>query len=164
MNPESLTKFWPLIYSIIQEFWSITESHIEDAAIRNDIPIELYLYSELGLDAFSISNFQKRDPFTNPEQYERVFVRLNVKGWIEPMSDGSFLVTEKAREVVRHIVQAGDAQLLDFRSMSTCDFERLAILSKQIVVERNANCQDPEKWAILKRFCVVSEHDPVIVR
>jgi len=164
MNPESLTKFWPLIYSIIQEFWSITESHIEDAAIRNDIPIELYLYSELGLDSFSIANFQKRDPFTNPEQYERVFVRLNVKGWIEPMSDGSFLVTEKAREAVRHIVQAGDAQLLDFRSMSTSDLERLTILLKQIVAESNVIYEPPEKWAILKRFHVASEHDPVIVR
>ena len=164
MNPESLTKFWPLIYSIIQEFWSITESHIEDAAIRSDIPIELYLYSELGLDAFSIANFQKRDPFTNPEQYERVFVRLNVKGWIEPMSDGSFLVTEKAREAVRHIVQVGDAQLLDFRSMSTSDLERLTILLKQIVAESKVTYEPPEKWAILKRFRVASEHDPVIVK
>ena len=32
MNTESLTKFWPLISSVIQEFWNITESHIEDAA------------------------------------------------------------------------------------------------------------------------------------
>ena len=164
MNPESLTKFWPLIYSIIQEFWSITEPHIEDAAIRNDIPIELYLYSELGLDTFSITNFQKRDPFTNPEQFEKVFVRLNVKGWIEPMSDGSFRVTEKAREAVRHILQAGDAQLLDFRSMSTSDLERLAILLKQIVAESKVIYEPPEKWAILERFRVASEHDPVIVR
>jgi len=164
MNPESLTKFWPLIYFIIQEFWSITEPHIEDAAIRNDIPIELYLYSELGLDTFSITNFQKRDPFTNPEQFEKVFVRLNVKGWIEPMSDGSFRVTEKAREAVRHILQAGDAQLLDFRSMSTSDLERLAILLKQIVAESKVIYEPPEKWAILERFRVASEHDPVIVR
>jgi helix-turn-helix protein len=164
MNLESLTKFWPLIYSIIQEFWSITEPHIEEAAIRNDIPIELYLYSEMGLDTFSMENFQKRDPFTNPEQYERVFVRLNVKGWIEPMSDGSFRVTDNAREAVRHIVQAGDAQLLDFRSISTSDFERLAILLKQIVAESKVTYEPPEKWAILKRFRVAGEHDPVIVR
>ena len=164
MNFEPLTKFWPLIYSIIQEFWSITEPHIEDAAIRNDIPIELYLYSELGLDAFSLANFQKRDPFTNPEQYERVFVRLNVKGWIEPVSDGSFRATENAREAVRHIVQAGDAQLLDFRSLSARDLERLAILLKQIVAECKVTDEPPEKWAILKRFRVAGEHDPVIVR
>jgi hypothetical protein len=164
MNFEPLTKFWPLIYSIIQEFWSITEPHIEDAAIRNDIPIELYLYSELGLDSLSLANFQKRDPFTNPEQYERVFVRLNVKGWIEPMSDGSFRVTEKERELVRHIVQAGDAQLLDFRSMSTSELERLAILLKQIVAESKVTEEPPEKWAILKRFRVADEHDPVMIR
>jgi hypothetical protein len=164
MNFEPLTKFWPLIYSIIQEFWSITEPHIEDAAIRNDIPIELYLYSELGLDTFSMTNFEKRDPFTNPEQFERVFVRLNVKGWIEPMSDGSFRVTENAQEAVRHILQAGDAQLLDFHSISTSDLERLAILLKQIVAESKVTYEPPEKWAILKRFRVAGEHDPVMVR
>lgn len=164
MNFEPLTKFWPLIYSIIQELWSITEPHIEDAAIRNDIPIELYLYTELGLDTFSLANFKKRDPFTNPEQYERVFVRLNVKGWIEPMSDGSFRVTEKGRELVRHIVQAGDAQLLDFHSMSTSELERLAILLKQIVAESKVTDEPPEKWAILKRFRVADERDPVMIR
>jgi hypothetical protein len=164
MNLESLTNFWPLIHSIIQELWSITEPHIEDAAVRNDIPIELYLYSELGLDIFSLANFQKRDPFTNPEQFEKVFVRLNVKGWIEPMSDGSFQVTEKAREAVRHVLQAGDAQLMDFRSISEADLRRLVILLKQIVAESKVLPEPPEKWAILKRFHVADEHDPMMVK
>lgn len=144
MNLESLTNFWPLIHSIIQELWSITEPRIEDAAVRNDIPIELYLYSELGLDIFSLANFQKRDPFTNPEQFEKVFIRLNVKGWIEPMSDGSFQVTEKAREAVRHVLQAGDAQLMDFRSISEADLRRLVILLKQIVAESKVLPEPPE--------------------
>jgi hypothetical protein len=164
MTRESLTKFWPLIHSIIQELWSITEPHIEDAAVRNDIPIELYLYSELGLDTFSLANFQKRDPFTNPEQFEKVFVRLNVKGWIEPMSDGSFQVTEKAREAVRHVLQAGDAQLMDFRSISEADLRRMVILLKQIVAESKVMPEPPEKWAILKRFRMADEHDPMMVK
>jgi hypothetical protein len=164
MSLESPTKFWPLIYSVIQELWSITEPHIEDAAIRNHIPIELYLYSELGLDIFSLANFQKRDPFTNPEQFEKVFARLNVKGWIEPMLDGSFQVTEKAREAVRQILQAGDAQLMDFRSMSEDELKRLVILLKQIVVESKVTPEPPEKWAILKRFRVADEYDPLMVK
>ena len=76
LNIEPLIKFWPLMYSIIQEFWNITEPQIEDAAVRNNIPIELYLYSELGLDRFSIQDFQRRDPYSNPEQFERLFVWL----------------------------------------------------------------------------------------
>jgi len=164
MNTDSLTKFWPLIYSIIQEFWSITEPHIEDSAVRNDIPIELYLYSELGSSSFSIKDFQKRDPFTNPEQFEKLFVRLNVKGWIEPMSDGSFRVTEKAREGVRHIIRMGDTQLLDFKSMPEQELERLAILLKQIVAESKITREPPEKWAILIRFRVADEYSPLIVQ
>ncbi len=50
------------------------------------------------------------------------------------MSDGSYRVTDGG-EAVRHILQAGDAQLSDFRSMPASDLERLAILLKQIVAE-----------------------------
>ena len=164
MNTESLTKFWPLIYSIVQEFWSITEPHIQDAAIRNDIPIELYLYSELGLERFSIKDFQRRDPFSNPEQFERLFVRLNIKGWIEPMRDGSFLVTAKARETARFLVQAGDVQLSDFASMPDHDLKRLLVLLRQLVMESCVAPDPPAKWAILKRFRVADEHYPPIMQ
>lgn len=164
MNIESLTKFWPLIYSIVQEFWSITEPEIEDSAIRNDIPIELYLYSELGSSNFSVTDFQKRDPFTNPEQFEKVFVRLNVKGWIEPMGDGSFRVTKKARESIRHIIQMGDTQLLDFKSMSDPELERLAILLRQIIAESKITRQPPDKWAVFVRFRSADELSPLLVQ
>jgi helix-turn-helix protein len=73
-------------------------------------------------------------------------------------------VTDNARDAVRHILQAGDAQLLDFRSISTSDLERLAILLKQIVAESKVTYEPPERWAILKRFRVAGEHDPVVVR
>jgi hypothetical protein len=164
MTIESLSKFWPLLYSIVQEFWSITEPHIEDAAIRNDLPIELYLYSELGLDRFSIKDFQKRDPFSNPEQFERLFVRLNIKGWIEPMSDGSFRVTEKARETARFLIQAGDVQLSDFAAMPEQELKRLLVLLKQIVLESCLTPEPPARWAILKRFRVADENYPPIMQ
>jgi hypothetical protein len=161
---ESLSKFWPLMYVIVQEFWRIIEPHIEDAAIRNDLPIELYLYSELGLDRFSIKDFQKRDPYSNLEQFERLFVRLNLKGWIEPMSDGSFLVTEKARETARFLIQAGDVQLSDFTSMPDHELNRLVVLLKQIVLECCVTPEPPGKWALLKRFRVADEYYPAIMQ
>lgn len=164
MTIESLSKFWPLIHSIIQEFWTITEPHIEDAAIRDDIPVELYLYGELGLERFSIGDFQKRDPFSNPEQFERLFVRLNVKGWIEPMADGSFRVTERAREMARFLIQAGDVQLSDFASLPDQDLRRLVALLKQIVMECCLAPEPPGKWAILKRFRVADEQYPPIMQ
>ena len=164
MNLEPLTKFWTLIYSVIQEFWSITEPHIEDAAVRNNIPLELYLYSELGLDRFSIRDFQKRDPFSNPEQFEKLFVRLNVKGWIEPMADGSYQVTGKARESARSLIQAGDVQLTDFDGLAGHGLKRLLALLKQLVLECLVMPEPPGKWAILKRFRVADEHYPPIMQ
>jgi len=164
MDIEPLLKFWPLIYSIIQEFWGITEEHIEEAAARDEVPLELYLYSEFGLDTFSTEYFQKRDPFSNPEQFERNFARLTLKGWIEPLEDGQFQVTEAAREGVRRIIQAGDEQLAGFGSMPESDLERLATLLMQIIAECKITRTPPEKWAIFKRFRVAEKHSPWIVR
>ncbi len=164
MTTESLLKFWPLMHSIIKEFWGITEGRIEDAATRADIPIELYLYSELGLDTFSTKDFQKRDPFSNPEQFEKNFARLNMKGWVEPLQDGSSRVTDEAREAVRKIIRAGDEQLLGFCSMTDSDLKRLITLLKQIITECKLTRQPPEKWAIFKRFRVADEQSPLIVQ
>jgi len=157
MGTTSPTKFWPLIYSVIREFWSITEPLISDAALREEIPVEFYFYSELGLDYFSIENFQKRDPFTNPEQFERLFARLNIKGWIEPLQDKSYRVTDQAREGARLIIQAGDRHLSGFQLMSQVDLERLAKLLGRVVAESNATSEPPVKWAIVNRFRVADK-------
>jgi hypothetical protein len=152
------------MYSIIQEFWGITEGRIEEAAARNDIPIELYLYSELGLDVFSTKYFQKRDPFTNPELFEKHFALLNMKGWVEPLPDGDSRVTEAARASARQIIRAGDEQLSGFYSMPDSDLKRLGILLQQIVMECRVARQPPEQWAIFKRFRVADEHSPLIAQ
>jgi len=164
MEISSLTKFWTLIYSIIREFWEITESHIEDVAVANDIPIELYYYGELGLEYFSIENFQKRDPFTNPEQFERLFARFDVKGLIIPLPDEEYQVTEMARDGTYRIIQAGDEQLSKFENFADVDLVRIVKLIKQIVTENELAPEPPEKWAIFKRFRVANDLSPSIVR
>lgn len=164
MQIEHLLKFWPLVYSIIQEFWDITEGHIEEAVVREDIPIELYLYSEFGLDVFSTKYFQKRDPFSNPEKFEKIFALLNMKGWIEPLEDGSSRVTAAARENVRKVIQAGDDQLAAFHSMSENDLKRLVVLLQRIITESRLARQPPEQWAIFKRFRVSDERSLLIAQ
>lgn len=163
-EPHALAKYWQAIYSVIQEFWSITEPAIEEAAIRNDIPVELYYYGELGLDHFSLENFQKRDPFSNPEQFEKLFTRLDVKGWIEPQHDERYEVTEMARAGAKYIIMAGDAMLPPDESMADIDLERLKTLVKQIVIANDRAPEPPEKWAILKRFRVADRNSPVLVK
>src|SRR5436190_1799116 len=114
METVPLFKFWPLIHSVLQEIWAITESPIEDAAVRANIPIELYYYAEFGLRYFSVERFQERDPFSNPEQFERQFARLQIKAWIVSTGEGGrYQVTEQSRDSVRRIIQAGDACLVE---------------------------------------------------
>ncbi len=163
-EPHPLAKFWQVIYSVIQEFWTITEPAIEEAAIREDIPIELYYYGELGLDYFSIENFQKRDPFTNPDQFEKLFARLDVKGWIEPQHEDRYKVTEMARTGATYIIMSGDAKLPPAEAFPEMDLERLKTLVKQLLVASDGATEPPEKWAIYKRFRVATKASPVLVK
>lgn len=163
-QPHPLAKFWQAIYSVIQELWVITEPAIEEAAIRNDIPVELYYYGEFGLDHFSVENFQKRDPFSNPEQFEKLFARLDVKGWIEPLQDERYKVTEMARSGTTFIIMSGDAKLPPAEAIPDVDLERLKSLLKQIVLANDRAPEPPEQWAILKRFRVANKNSPVLVK
>ena len=145
----------------------ITEPAIEAAAITNDVPVELYYYGELGLDYFSIEEFQKRDPFSNPEQFEKLFVRFNVKGWIEPIPDDRFRVPDATRKAVKSIIESGDACLPPVDVFTDIDLERLKVLIKQIVVVMLANdtgLDMPQRWAIHRRFRVANQHSPVLVK
>ncbi|MBK9925701.1 MAG: hypothetical protein IPP66_10450 [Anaerolineales bacterium] len=164
MDMEALARFWPLIYSTIRELWEITEPSIEDAAVKNDIPIELYYYSELGLEVFSVENFFYRDPFTNPEQFEKAFARFDVKGWITPLPDEEYQVSRRAQDAVRQIINVGNEQLTGFDLISDDELKHVMALLKQIV---NANLEapePPEKWAIVKRFRVANVQSPLIVQ
>jgi len=165
MEAKNLTRFWPLINSIIRAIWMRTEKHIEEAAVRKNIPVELYYYSELGMEFFSVKEFQRRDPFSNPEQFEKQFARLEIKDWIAPTRDnGRYEVREKARQAVRQIVQVGDEQLVQFAAGTYIDLRRLLSFLKQIVLANDAAPEPPEKWAIVKRFRVITRISPVIVQ
>lgn len=164
MEVEAFSKYWTLMYSILREFWEITEPHIEDAAVRNDIPIELYYYSELGLKYFSVEDFQKRDPFTNPDQFEKAFARFDVKGWIFPLPDERYQVSRKAQDAARTIIQAGDAKLAGFDLMSERELKQIVNLLKQLWTANLETPEPPEKWAIANRFRVADEKSPQIVQ
>ena len=152
------------MYSVIQEFWSITEPSIEEAAVRYGIPVELYYYSELGLEYFSIEDFQNRDPFSNTEKFERLFARLNVKGWIEPVPEDRYQVTLETQEAARRIIQAGDLQLARFQPTADLELRRLFLLLKQIVMANETASEPPRKWAVIKRFRVADQNSPEVVR
>lgn len=129
-----------------------------------NIPIELYYYSELGLESFSTEEFQKRDPFSNPVLFDKAFATLNFKGWIQPAHDEKYYVTEQAREGARTIIQAGDEHLLPFESFTDLNLQRLTLLLKQIVISNSVTPQPPEKWAVLKRFHVSDKNSALIIQ
>jgi hypothetical protein len=165
METNTLGRFWPLIHSIIQEIWMITEPPIEDAAVRNNVPIELYYCSELGMESFSVKEFGQRDPFSNPEKFEKLFARLEIKDWIAPTrEDGRYQVPDKAREAVRQIIQAGDKELVKLELGTDADRERLLSYMKQIVLANYAAPEPPKKWAIANRFHVATRISPTMVQ
>lgn len=164
MNVEALAKYWALMYAIVREFWAVTEPYIEDAAVGRGIPIELYYYSELGLKFFSVEDFQKRDPFTNPEQFEKAFARFDVKGWIFPLPDERYQVSRKAQDAVRAIIQAGDSKLAGFDLMPEPELKQMVNLLKQLWTANLEAPEPPDKWAIANRFRVADDQSPLIVQ
>jgi hypothetical protein len=164
VDTTSFAKFWTLIRSAIEEILAITEPHVEEAAIQQNIPIELYTYSEFGLDSFSREEFQKRDPYSNPIQFEKVFVTLNFKGWIEPQENNTYHVIQQARDAARTLIEEGNKHLLPFESFTDINLERLASLLKQIVLASKFAPPPPEHWATVKRFSVLEKDSPLILR
>ena len=143
----------------------ITEPHIEEAAIRNDIPIELYYCSELGMESFSVEEFAQRDPFSNPEKFEKLFARLEIKDWIVPTrDDGRYQVPEKSRRAVRQIIQVGDEQLVKLELGTDAVHERLLTYLKRILAANSTAPEPPYKWATVHRFRVANTDSPGIVQ
>jgi hypothetical protein len=131
------------------------------------VPVELYYYGELGLEYFSVEEFQRRDPFSNPEEFEKLFVRLNVKGWIEPIPDDRFSVPERTRQAVKSMIESGDARLPSGDIFKDIDLERLKVLIKKIVVasmSQESSLGFPQRWAVFRRFRVASRQSPVLVK
>src|SRR5258708_5011223 len=108
-DSNSYTGMWNLIYDTIRAFWAITEPRIEQAAREKNVPSELYYYGELGLSDFSRARFQKRDPFSNPAQFDQTFVKLAADDWIVPEAENEYRVTDRARTAAREIIAVGDA-------------------------------------------------------
>lgn len=152
------------MYSIVREFWTIAEPYIEDAAVKYDIPIELYYYSELGLEFFSVEDFQKRDPFTKPEQFEKAFARFDVKGWIFPLPEERYQVSRKAQDAVRQIVRAGDEQLAKFDLMPDPELKQIVNFLNQLTTANLEAPEPPEKWAIICRFRAANDMGHLIVQ
>lgn len=142
----------------------IVEPPIEEAAIQLNVPIELYYYSELGLDSFSKEEFQKRDPYSNPQVFEKTFAILNFKGWIEPTTDNTYRATDRARQAARTIIEAGDAHLNPFESQTTVNLKRLSLLLKQLTMANEFAPVPPEKWATIRRFRVAEKSSPWITQ
>jgi hypothetical protein len=164
MNTDDLVKYWQLIHSTIREIWGITEPHIENAAIEKNIPIELYLYSELGLDEFSVEDFQKRDPFSNPDQFKKMFAQFAVKGWISTLHGGHYRISRQGREAVFEIVQAGDDRLAGFEGMSSDELKAVVKILKRITMANLEAAEPPQKWAIIRRFRVTHDLSPSLPR
>jgi len=164
MNIDGLANFWPLIHSTIHEIWGITEPQIENTAIEKNIPFELYLYSELGLNEFSVEEFQKRDPFSNPDQFKNRFAQLSVKGWILTQHGGHYGISRQGSDALREMIQAGDVQLSDFDGVSADDLIKLAGLLQRLTMANLEAPEPPQKWAIIRRFRSTHDGSPLLPR
>lgn len=163
-EPNVFAGMWNLIYDTIRAFWAITEPRIEQAAREKNVPGELYYYGELGLYHFSRARFQKRDPFSNPAQFDHAFEKLAADDWIVPENENEYRVTDRARAAAREIVGVGDDYLGTLELVSAQDAERLKELLQTIVAASRVASEPPEKWASVTRFRVADETRPLLAQ
>jgi DNA-binding MarR family transcriptional regulator len=164
MPSEPYAGVWNLLYSTIRAFWVLVEPRIHAAAELQDVPLELYYYGELGLDVFSVRNFQERDPYSNPAQYADVFSKLVQGEWIIPAGNDEYRVTENARTAARSIIRAGDDFLETLEVWSAQDLARLNELLQRIVQANQVAGEPPTKWATVKRFRAADEASPLLAQ
>lgn len=163
-EPTPFDGMWNLIYETIRAFWAITEPQIEQAAREKNIPTQLYYYGELGLHQFSRARFQKRDPYSNPAQFDQSFQTLAAGDWIIPQDQNQYLVTDRARLAAREIIRAGDDYLGALELISAQDAERLQELLQTLVSSTRAASEPPQKWATLTRFRVADDTAPLLAQ
>ncbi len=155
---------WNLVYETIRAFWALTEPRIEQAARENNVPTELYYYGELGLEIFSLANFQKRDPFSNPATFQQAFQKLETAGWIAAQNDTEYRVTERAREAAREIIRVGDDYLATLEVMSAADAELVNSLLQRLVAASLRASEPPTHWASIHRFRVAAAAGPQLAQ
>lgn len=163
-DSNSYTGMWNLIYDTIRAFWAITEPRIEQAAREKNVPSELYYYGELGLYDFSRARFQKRDPFSNPAQFDQTFVKLAADDWIVLQNENEYHVTDRARAAAREIITAADDYLGTLELLSAQDAERLKELLQTLVASSRIAAEPPQKWASVTRFRVADESSPLLAQ
>lgn len=164
MKESPYVGMWELMYDTVRAFWALTEPQIEARAREQNVPIELYYYGELGLEIFSLARFQRRDPYSNPVNFEQAFGTLMAGGWIAPTEGNEYRVTEAARAQAREIVRAGDEHLGTLEVVAAEDAERtLALLQRLVAANRNA-AEPPQKWATVTRFRVANESSPLLAQ
>ena len=162
MSARDVIDFWPVAYETILQFWRLVDMPIEAVAAQRGVPLELYSYVELGLEDMSIAHVQKRDPYSNPQNFLPVFTALAAEGWIEPVGGQLYHVTEQARSAVRELVRTGDEALGQLGVFSTSEAERLIALLKRIVAANASAPEPPEKWATVRRFRVADDTSPLL--
>ena len=164
MHTGDLIDLWPVVYATILQFWRLLDAPIEEAALRSGIPVELYSYGELGLEDFSVTAFQKRDPYSNPAGFLSMFTTLAAHGWIEQMGEQQYRVTEQARAAARQIIRAGYDALGRLEAFPITEVERLTALLGRIVNAAFQAPEPPEKWALVHRFRVATEASPLLAQ
>jgi hypothetical protein len=151
---------WEVIQSLIQRFWDITEEPIEVYAQDQNIPMELYTFAELGLDYWSRDVFRQRDVYSRWPDLEKMFFRLADDGWLIPIQDGHYRVSDRARAAVRGMVKAGD-QILGMRKTMPINYLGELVGQLRAVVDMCIAAPfPPGKWAIMNRYRSVDSQTP----
>lgn len=157
-DPHPLADTWPPIEAAVFELWGVARPAIDALAAERGIPLVLYNYAELGLDALSVAEALRRDPYSRPEGFAGEFARLAADGWLEPTGGSDdpmttrYVVLPHARAAVRALDRAGDTRLGELVATPDAHLARVRDLLAAIHVSNLAAPEPPARWATERRF------------
>ncbi|MCY3656034.1 MAG: hypothetical protein OXG95_05425 [Chloroflexi bacterium] len=157
-DPHPLAGAWPPIETTVFEFWGLARPAMNALAEERGIPLALHNYAELGLEALSVAEALRRDPYSRPEDFAEEFARLAAAGWLDAIGGSDdpmitrYVVLPHAREAVGQVDAAGDALLADLVAVPDEELARIDELLAAIHAANLAAPEPPARWGAERRF------------
>lgn len=148
-----LNRLWGLCGDASRAISSVTRDVVNPLLERHGLDQPGYIYmliSALRLAPDPVSNVPLgiRSPYTNPPQFENYLAGVAGAGFMVPMGNGEYELTDEGRAALHEIEHAFYVRLGEMGVLSEEDMARLEDLLRRIV-ESSLEAQEPAgKWCI----------------
>jgi len=161
MTTTQFTDLWPLILqaqdSIFQAIAASTQAKLGEWIRLIQVPKPKYVFHFIYIVEnfnpyhLSVSDYQRRDPFDNPQLVADNFAQFAALGFVQPINTEVYQITEKGYDIRQQRWQILNEILAEVNLLATADLQHLLALLQQVVEATAVVPEPPPKWAMTIR-------------